>query len=230
VILLKPFFLKILAIGRINDMIKIISAEGSSKKLLVIGLTGGIASGKSMVSAYLKELGALIIDADVIARELVYPQSPAWQEIVRHFGRKIVYEDGSLKRKELGELIFRCPEERKRLNEIMHPRIKEKIAEQIELYRSRGKFPLLVVDAPLLIEAGLTGLVDEVWLVDLPEKLQLERLRKRDKLTQEEAQKRIASQLSLAEKKKYARRIIDNSGEITETKEKIRFLWKQVVE
>ncbi len=197
--------------------------------MLVVGLTGGIAAGKSLVSQYLRELGAQIIDADLVARELVSPHSSAMQEIVRHFGSEIVNEDGSLKRKELGQLIFRFPEQRKVLNQIMHPRILAKITDAINEYRTLGRAPLIVVDAPLLIETGLHQLVDEVWLVDIPEELQILRLRERDELTEEAALQRLQSQLPLAEKRKYAHRIIDNSGEMLETKELIHRIWQQVV-
>lgn len=197
--------------------------------MLVVGLTGGIAAGKSLVSQYLRELGAQIIDADLVARELVYPQSPAMQEIIRHFGPEIVNKDGSLKRKELGQLIFRFPEKRQALNAIMHPCIVAKITEEIRKYRSDKEIPLIVVDAPLLIETGLHQLVDEVWLVELPEELQILRLRERDVLTEEEARQRLQSQLPLSEKRKYAHRIINNSGEMRETKELIHRIWQQVV-
>lgn len=197
--------------------------------MLVVGLTGGIAAGKSLVSQYLRELGAQIIDADLVARELVSPHSSAMQEIVRHFGSEIVNEDGSLKRKELGQLIFRFPAQRKVLNEIMHPHIIARIADAINEYRALGRAPLIVVDAPLLIETGLHQLVDEVWLVDIPEELQILRLRERDGLTEEAARQRLQSQLPLAEKRKYAYRIIDNSGEMLETKELIHRIWQQVV-
>lgn len=197
--------------------------------MLVIGLTGGIAAGKSFVSQTLRELGARIIDADAVARELVYPQSPAWQEIVRCFGNEIVREDGSLKRKELGQIIFRDPQKRAALNQIMHPKIRARIVEEINQYRAQKDVPLLVVDAPLLLETGLAELVDEVWLVEIPEELQISRLRARDGLSEEEARQRLQAQMTLAEKRKYAHRIIDNSGGMVETNRRIQILWQQLV-
>ena len=197
--------------------------------MLVVGLTGGIASGKSTVSQYLRELGAEIIDADVIAGELVYPQSSAWQEVVNHFGKEIIDENGFLKRKKLGQIIFQSPAEREVLNEILHPKIKQRIAEQIQAFRQQEEVSLIIVDAPLLIESGMTGMVDEVWVVSIPVELQLQRLRERDKLSEAEAQKRLTSQMPLQEKIKYAQRVIDNSGTIINTKKTIDFLWKQVV-
>jgi dephospho-CoA kinase len=198
-------------------------------EVLVVGLTGGIASGKSTVSRYLRELGAEIIDADAIARELVLPQSPAWQEIVNHFGKEILDVDGFLQRKKLGEIIFQSSIERKVLNKILHPRIKEKIAELIKLFRQEDDFPLLIVDAPLLIEAEMTGMVDEVWVVVISTELQLQRLKERDKISSVEAEKRLAAQMPWQEKIKYASRVIDNSGSREETRKKVFALWQQVV-
>lgn len=204
-------------------------AERGFKEVLVVGLTGGIASGKSTVSRYLRELGAEIIDADVIARELVFPQSPAWQEIVNHFGKEILDADGFLQRKKLGEIIFQSPAEREILNRILHPRIKEKITELIRAFCQREDLSLLIVDAPLLIEAGMVEMVDEVWVVAIPAELQLQRLRERDNLSVSEAQKRLATQMPLQEKIKYASRVIDNSGKIEETRKTVSSLWDQVI-
>lgn len=197
--------------------------------MLVVGLTGGIGSGKSTVSKYLRELGATIIDADVLAKELVLPNSPAWKEIRNHFGKDILDENGFLKRKKLGRIIFQFPTERKVLNEILHPRIKEKTEELIKQYCQQEAIPLLVVDAPLLIETGMSDMVDEVWVVVIPEELQLKRLKERDNLSAQDAQKRLEAQMPFAEKLKYAHRVIDNSGGIEETREKIRSLWNKVV-
>lgn len=204
-------------------------AERGLGSVLVVGLTGGIASGKSTVSHYLRELGAEIIDADVLARELVVPQSPAWQEIVKHFGREILDSQGFLQRKKLGEIIFESPLEREALNKILHPKIKEKTAELIRLFGQREDLSLLVIDAALLIETGMVGMVDEVWVVTIPEELQLQRLRERDEISSAEAQKRLMAQMPLPEKIKYATRVIDNSGTLEETRKKILALWKQVV-
>jgi len=196
--------------------------------VLVIGLTGGIASGKSTVSRYLRELGAKIIDADVIARELVLPQSSAWQEIVRHFGSEIIDEEGALLRKKLGEIIFRSSTERAVLNAILHPRIKQKIMEILSSLRNQKDIPLIVVDAPLLIEAGMVEIVDEVWVVAIPAELQRKRLIERDKISRAEAEERLAAQMPLQEKIKYAHRIIDNSGTIMETKKELDLFWQEI--
>lgn len=197
--------------------------------MLVIGLTGGIASGKSMISNFLRELGAGVIDADKLARELVVSSSPAFQEIVDTFGPDIIQEDGELNRKKLGSIIFASGQERDKLNRILHPKIIDKTQEWIRYYKSKEQVPLIVVDAPLLIETGMTKLVDQVWVVSIPPEIQIERLRKRDNLSQFEAQQRLATQMSLPEKVPYADIIIDNSKSPEETTAYIKKLWRKVI-
>ena len=196
---------------------------------LVVGLTGGIASGKSLVSNYLKELGAAIIDADELARDVVKPHSPACQEIREYFGAGVFEPDGNINRKKLAELVFNSQTEREKLNSIVHPRVVETTLELKEKYLNEKKAPLIVIDAPLLIEAGMTELVDEVWVIAVPEQAQLDRLMSRDKLSLTEAQNRLRSQLPLAEKLAYADRIIDNSGDVEKTIREVDLLWRQVV-
>lgn len=195
----------------------------------VIGLTGGIASGKSTVASYLREWGAVIIDADILARELVCPGSLAWQKIMAHFGAEIITSHGLLDRNKLGKIIFASPTQRQVLNGILHPQIKERMIELIEVTRQKKDVPVVVVVAPLLIEAGMTAMVEEIWLVVLPEKLQLQRLLKRDQLSPLAAQKRIRAQLPVGEKIKYASRIIDNSGSPAKTKEIVWAMWQKVI-
>ncbi|MCR4443369.1 MAG: dephospho-CoA kinase [Peptococcaceae bacterium] len=201
------------------------------KHVLVVGLTGGIASGKSMISRCLKELGAEIIDADKLAREIVAPNTPAWQEIKEFFGEDVLDHKGCIDRKKLAEIVFNSEEARKKLNSIVHPRVIRLVEDALNELKKRkkGSPPVVVVDAPLLIEAGLTGLVDEVWVVAAPEEIQLERLMKRDKLTRRDAEKRLRSQMPLAEKLRYADRVIDNSGDADGTLEKVRSLWQELV-
>ena len=201
------------------------TGEGLAK-LLVIGLTGGIASGKSVVSRYLAELGATIIDADDLARKLVQPHTSAWREIINHFGKNIVDEEGYLKRKMLGKIIFQESKERDVLNSILHPQIIKKTKELIALYRQNPDITMVVVDAPLLIEAGMIEMVDDVWVVTIPEKLQIKRLMERDKITIQEAHMKLNSQMPLAEKITYADKIIDNSQSIEDTKAMIHYLWE----
>ncbi|NMA14651.1 MAG: dephospho-CoA kinase [Clostridia bacterium] len=194
----------------------------------VIGLTGGIASGKSTVSRVLEKQGAKIIDADIIARDIVQPGCPALAEIVKVFGKETLLPDGRLDRVYLGQKVFQNQSLRKVLNSITHPKIREQIIEELRKIERESPEAIAVVDAPLLIEAGLVVMVDEVWLVALPEEVQVNRLMNRDGLSQEEAKRRIGSQLPLAEKQKYAKHIIDTSGSINDTVNKVVKLWQEV--
>ena len=196
--------------------------------MLVIGLTGGIGSGKSTVAEMLHGKGARIIDADRLAREIVEPGQPALKEIVIEFGEEVVLADGSLDRKALGAKVFHNEAARKKLNEITHPYVINLTKELLEETEREGKHKVAVIDAPLLLEVGMQEMVDEVWLTALDEKIQLERVLQRDKLTPKEAKKRISSQMPLEEKKKYADRIIDTSGTIEETEAEINRLWQVI--
>lgn len=194
----------------------------------VIGLTGGIASGKSLVSRFLKELGAIIIDADQIARDIVKTGSPAWRQIVQEFGENVCEPDGSLNRKELGRIVFSDASKLDRLNRITHPYIISHIRRLLDVYRKKFPDAIIVLDAPLLLEAGLEGMVDEVWVVYVDYQTQLERLMKRDGFNTEEAVRRISSQLPLDEKIKLADHVIDNRGDPEETFLQVRRLWNSL--
>lgn len=196
--------------------------------MLVVGLTGGIASGKSTVSGYLKDLGAAVIDADQLAREMVQASSPVLREIAACFGEGVLDESGQLDRKKLAHHIFAFPAAREKLNSILHPRIIEKVRELIADYREEGKAPLIVVDAPLLLEAGMQDMVDEVWVVSVPFRDQLERVMQRDGISREEAEARLNAQMPLAEKLRYADRIIDNSRDLKATLAGLDRLWAEV--
>jgi len=180
----------------------------------LIGLTGGIASGKSKVSSYLRSRGAFVIDADRIARKIVEPYKNAWKKIVEIWGEEILSPDLSLDRSRLGAIVFSDKEALERLNAITHPEIIREIEYEL---REKSFEELIILDAPLLIEAGLCDVVDEVWLVSVTVENQLERLCKRDDISREEAKKRINSQMPLKEKEKYAHLIIDNNGTWEET-------------
>jgi len=197
--------------------------------MLVVGLTGGIASGKSTVSGYLCQRGAAIIDADRLAKELVQKNSPALQEIEACFGPDILDSNGELNRKGLAERIFNSGNEREKLNCILHPRIISQVQELIAEYKKEGKVPLIVVDAPLLLETGMQHLVDEVWIVAVPQEIQVSRLMKRDRITREEAWARLNSQMPLTEKIRRADRIIDNSRTTDDTLAALDRLWAEVV-
>jgi dephospho-CoA kinase len=193
--------------------------------LKVIGLTGGIASGKSTVSQYLRELGAHIIDADILARQIVEPGEPAWKDIIEYFGPEVKSPDGRIDRVRLGEKVFSDPTSREALNRMTHPRVIQKTRELMDEVRRLDPEGVVVVEAPLLIEAGMVSLVDEVWLVSLGTEAQLERLVQRDRLDEVQAERRIRSQMPLEEKRRYARRIIDNQGSAEESRDQVREYW-----
>jgi len=197
--------------------------------LTVIGLTGGIASGKSTVTALLKEKGAVIIDADKIAREIMSKGEPAWFEVLNYFGDEILNNDRSdIDRKKLAHIVFSDKAKLEVLNNITHPKIIEEIKRQVEEYKKAGK-KIIVIDAALLIETGLDKIADEVWVVAANEDIQLQRLMAREKdITKDEALKRIKSQMPLAEKLKFADRVIDNNSSIEETKKQVDKMWTKI--
>ncbi|WP_068773630.1 dephospho-CoA kinase [Paenibacillus sp. FJAT-26967] len=186
-----------------------------------IGLTGGIACGKSTVSAMLVRRGAILIDADRIAREVVEPGSPVLAEVAAHFGQDILLPDGSLHRKKLGEYVFRSEEARRKLESLLHPSIRSLMKERMEA--SERDFPdkLVVVDVPLLYESGLEGMFSHVMVVYVPREVQLKRLMARDTLTVEQAEARLEAQWPIERKKELADILIDNSGAIEETDKQV---------
>ena len=186
---------------------------------MLIGLTGGIASGKSRISLFLKSQGAVIIDADEIARHVVEPSSSALRNIVELWGTDILKPDQSLDRQKLASIVFSNKKELEKLNNITHPEIIREIKERISREPAGS---LIVLDAPLLIESGLFTIVDYVWLVSVTETTQIKRLMKRDGMTIEEAHRRISMQMPLEEKKKYAHVIVDNNGQWEDTENFIR--------
>ena len=191
----------------------------------VIGLTGGIGSGKSTVSQFLAELGATIIDADKIGHEVLKPDTEVWREVVAAFGKQIVAANGTIDRKNLGAIVFSNPEARAQLNQIMHPRIYEMVKAQLAEYQRQGT-NVVVVEAPLLVEADWTLLVDEVWVTTAAEDTVLKRLRERTGLSETESQARIRSQLPPEEKIKSADVVIDTDCDLDELKAKVRELWR----
>ncbi|MGE5422634.1 MAG: dephospho-CoA kinase [Ignavibacteriales bacterium] len=181
-----------------------------------VGLTGGIASGKSTVSRFLQEMGAVIIDADEVARQIVEPGQPALQEIAREFGPEIIGPDGRMDRAKLGDMVFRDPALRLKLNAITHPRWSEMF--KIRMSELPPDTKIVFWDVPLLFETGTDKVVDEVWLVWIDEATQVKRLMARNNYTEEEALIRIRSQMLMAEKRDRADVLIDNRGSIEETK------------
>lgn len=182
------------------------------KQSKVIGLTGGIASGKSTVSNYLKSKSIPIVDADIVSREVVMPGSKGLQAIVDAFGKDIL-EENHLNRKALRELIFSDEEKRLKLNRILHPIIHDEILTQIQALKDNDE-PIIIFDAPLLLENNLKYMVDELWLVSTSVTKQIERLINRDNMTLESAESIISKQMSLLEKEKLSDVILDNNSTV----------------
>jgi dephospho-CoA kinase len=193
----------------------------------VIGLTGGIGSGKSTVSQYLKELGAVIIDADKVGHEAFQPGTEAWREVVATFGRDIVTPNGEIDRKKLGAIVFDNPQALTQLNRIMHPKMRDMMKAQIDEYRRQG-VAVVVLEAAILIEANWTPLVDEVWVTTAHESAVLERLKKQRGLAEEQTLSRIRSQLSNEERLKHADVVITNEGNIGEVRARVKELWVKI--
>lgn len=192
----------------------------------VIGLTGGIASGKSTVSGMLRELGVDVIDADAIAREVVEPGTPGLAEVSRRFPG-VLGTDGRLDRAKLGARIFFDPQERAALNAILHPLIQEAFRRRTAALEHAGK-PLVVYDAALLIENGLHRQMDAVVVVNAPEDVQRRRLMERNGLTREEADARLASQVPLRDKVPLATWVVDNGGPLEATRAQVERIFREL--
>lgn len=195
---------------------------------MIIGLTGGIASGKSTVSAKLKELGAAIVDVDVLARGVVSKGEIAYNRIVQSFGEDILLPSGEINRKKLGGIVFADKEKLKLLNNITHPEIIDRVKKKTEELKSSGE-KVIVVDAAILIEMGLYKYVDSVWLVIVNRETQIKRLIERDRFDYKDAMNRIGSQFTNEERIKYADVIIDNNRPIEEVGRKIEKLWNNII-
>ncbi len=191
----------------------------------VIGLSGGIGSGKSTVAALLAELGAVVIDADRVGHETLSPATEAWRRVVAAFGRGIIKPGGEIDREKLGGLVFKSPSALSKLNSIMHPPIHDAIKAQLERYRRQG-VAVVVVEAPLLIEAGWTSMVDEVWVTVASEATVLRRLEQGMGLSPVESMARIRSQLSSQERGKHADVVINTDLGLDELKTKVKGLWQ----
>lgn len=186
----------------------------------VIGLTGGIGSGKTTVSQILKEQGIPVLDGDVIAREIVEPGQPAYYEIIEGLGETVLQPGGGLDRKKIGAIVFSDPQKLSLLNQITHREILRVIRDRLDELRKKGVL-LVFLDAALLFDAGFDRLTDEVWVVDVPESLQIERIRKRDHLSEEEVRKRIESQMERTLRREKGHYILDNSKGREELKDQV---------
>jgi dephospho-CoA kinase len=193
----------------------------------VIGITGGIGSGKSTVAQFLAELGAAVIDADRVGHEALKPGSSVFQKVVTVFGKEIIDDGGEIDRARLGEIVFNNPQARERLNGIIHPAMYDMVAARLDEYRNQG-IKAVALDAPLLLDAGWAPLVDEVWVTVADEKIILERLKERSGFSEEEVRARIRSQLSSEERVKHADVVIDTDCSLDELKTKVKELWQRL--
>ena len=191
---------------------------------MVIGLTGGIGTGKSEAARYLVGLGAALIDADVVGHEAYRPHAEAWRMVVEAFGDGILGPDNEIDRRSLGAIVFSDPDKLARLNGIMHPLMAKMVQERIDAHREEGT-GVVVVEAALLFEAGWDSLVQEVWVTDSPVDVVVGRLAQRNGMSEEEARKRVASQMSREERLERADFVIDNSSNVESMHTAIDELW-----
>ena len=193
----------------------------------VIGLTGGVGSGKSTVSEMLREMGADVVDADQAAHEAYAPGTPGFDAVVREFGPEFVRKDGAIDRQRLGALVFNDESALRRLNAIVHPLVREWMAARTAEAAERGA-AIVIQDVPLLYENGLEGLFSSVVLVYAPEPIQLDRLVHGRGLPPDRARSMIAAQMPMEEKRRRAHHVIDNSGTVEETRRQVEEVWAQM--
>ena len=193
----------------------------------VIGLTGGIGSGKSTVAELLAELGATVIDADKVGHEAFKPNTELWREVVSAFGQQILAPGGEIDRKKLGEIVFNDAEALARLNQIMHPRIHDIVKVKLEEYRKQGVV-ITVLEAALLIEASWTSLVDEVWVTLASEATVVQRLKQRGQLSEQQSLARIRSQMPNEERSECADVVIHNDGDLSQLENTVEELWHKL--
>ena len=195
---------------------------------MVIGLTGSIGTGKSEAARQLEALGASIISADQVGHEAYTPNTEAWEQVVAAFGDDILQDDGEIDRRKLGAVVFSDPGQLEKLNQIMHPRMARMVADKIEELCDQG-VEVVVVEAALLFEAGWDSLVEEVWVTDSTEQVVIERLKQRNGMSEEEARKRISSQMGRTERLERSDYVIENSGDMATLGNTIKELWNRRV-
>ena len=196
--------------------------------MFVIGLTGGIGSGKSTVSDMLRAKGAAIVYADQIGHEAYRPGTPVWQQVVDAFGRQVVGGDGQIDRRKLGQVVFSDPQACRRLDAITHPPMKRMMAERLEELRRQGT-KVAVLEAAILIEAGWDELADEVWMTVVSPEVAAQRSMERSGLSREQAEARIAAQLSNEERLKHAQVVIDTNCTLEEVAQRVDELWDDLI-
>ena len=194
----------------------------------VIGLTGGIGTGKSDVTRMLEGLGAVVINADQVGHQAYKPDSESWIEVVKAFGEDILQPNREIDRQKLGAIVFGDPDQLTKLNQIMHPRMARIVSERIESLRGQGA-KVVVVEAALLFEAGWDSLVDEVWATDSPVETVIERLQARNGMSAEEVLKRIDSQMDRSERLRRSQVIVDNGGDVANLESTVEKLWRTML-
>lgn len=202
----------------------------AENKVLLIGLTGGIASGKSTVARFLKDMGSAIIDFDILARQVVMPDEKAWCQIVEYFGKEILLDNRELDRKKISEIVFIDDEQLKILEGFTHPAIGEAFVTETARIASQGNYPVIQAVVPLLFECKMQGLFHAVTLVYIPPEKQVIRLVERDGISRDRAMNIINAQMPIDEKVAFADFLINNDGPIEETRIQTRGLWEKLVE
>lgn len=201
--------------------------RGKDNRLL-LGVTGGVASGKTVVSEMLADLGAPVIDFDLLSRMVVEPGKPAWNEIVDYFGEQVLQEDKTLDRKKIAEIVFQDMEKRKKLEGFTHPRIGQEFVSHVYAYASKDPDAIIQVVVPLLIEFNMQHIFHKILVVYIPEELQIERLMARDSSPRDMAANMLSAQMPIEEKKGYADFVVDNSGSLEETRKQAEKIWGEL--
>ncbi len=196
--------------------------------MLIVGLTGGIASGKSLVAKVFRDLGAHVIDADKIVHELLEPNQQAWEEVIKYFGPGIMFPDKTIDRRKLGDIVFKDAGKRAWLNRCIHPKVFAAYTARVNHLRVREPDAIVVLDAALLIETGYHKMMDRIVVVYSHEEQQMDRLTNRDRFSREQALARIRSQMPLSEKRGYADYVIENTGKPEETERQARVVFQKL--
>ena len=210
----------------VREKYEIIKAEN---RVLLNGLTGGIASGKSTVARFMKEIGSVVIDFDILARQVVRPEEKAWREIVEYFGEDILLDNREIDRKKISDIVFLDAEKRKILEDFTHPAIGEEFVKEVTRISSSGKTPIIQVVVPLLIEGGMQELFHSVTLVYIPSETQVVRLVERDGISRDKAMNIINAQMPIDEKIRYADFVINNNGTIEQTRFQTQGVWDKLL-
>jgi dephospho-CoA kinase len=201
-----------------------------SSNCLLLGVTGGIATGKTVVAGMLGAMGAKTIDFDILAREVVEPKKPAWKDIVEYFSEQVLMEDKTLDRKKLSDIVFNDKKKRKKLESFIHPVIGEEFAKRVKKISEKDPEAIIQAVVPLLIEENMRSLFHKLLVVHVPEEIQIHRLVSRDKISEEQAEKIISSQLPIDKKVKLADFVIHNDRTLDKTRAQVEALWEELKE